>query len=124
MAKSQNRTRKQRQKAWKWGALTEDLTALAYRLMGYRILARRFKTSVGELDIVARRRRTLVFVEVKFRTDRAAWADAIPEPQRSRISSAAQAFVATNPHYLFDDQRIDVVLIAAGTLPRRVKNAW
>ena len=124
MIKSQNHSRTRRQKAWKWGALTETMTAFVYRLMGYKILARRFKSSVGELDIVARRNRSLVFVEVKFRTDHTAWADAIPELQRRRISSAAQAFIATNPRYQYDDQRIDVVMIAPGALPRRVKNAW
>ena len=124
MAKPRNPSRARRQKAWKWGTLAESLTALAYRLMGYKILARRYKSSVGELDIVARRNRSIVFIEVKFRTDHAAWADAIAEPQRRRISSAAQAFIATNPRYQHDNQRIDVVMVAPATLPRRVKYAW
>ncbi len=47
--------------------MAETRCALGLRLRGYRVLARRYKVPVGEVDIVARRGRTLVFVEVKAR---------------------------------------------------------
>jgi putative endonuclease len=56
-------------KAYRLGHLAETRCVWYLRLKGYRILSRRFKTPVGEIDIVARHRGTLVFVEVKARAD-------------------------------------------------------
>ena len=51
------------------GLFAETLAALALRLCGWRILARRFRTPVGEIDIIARRRGVIAFVEVKRRPE-------------------------------------------------------
>jgi hypothetical protein len=64
-------TSEKRRRADRAGRLAETLCALSLRLRGYRILDRRFRTPVGELDIVARRGRALVFVEVNARQPRA-----------------------------------------------------
>ena len=53
------------------GKSGEDLACRELRRRGYEILARRFRTRVGELDIVARDGPTIVFVEVKTRTSAA-----------------------------------------------------
>ena len=56
-----------KQQAWKFGRFAEGLAAWHLRFRGYRIVARGFRSTVGEIDIVARRGRILVFVEVKAR---------------------------------------------------------
>jgi putative endonuclease len=56
-----------RQSAERGGRRAESLAAWWLRLKGWRILARRVRTPVGEIDLVARRGRTIAFVEVKAR---------------------------------------------------------
>jgi putative endonuclease len=74
----------------------EALAALFLRLKGYRIEARNWRCPLGELDIVAWDRETLVFVEVKARTGTTAGVpeDAVDTRKQARIVRLAQAFLA------------------------------
>ena len=104
------------------GRKGETLAAWYLRLKGWRILARRVKTPRGEVDLVARRGTTVVFVEVKWRA-RPADLDLAVDPWRlQRVSAAAQALA---PRYARpgDDLRIDVLLLAPGRFPRHMANA-
>lgn len=96
---------------------------LYLRLTAWRILARRARTPRGEVDIVARRGRTLCFVEVKWRARDMAFDTAISTPALRRVAAAAEALAAryARPG---DTLRIDVILIAPGRWPRRIENAW
>ncbi len=84
----------ERQVAFRVGISAESRAAALLIAKGFRILARRFRSPVGEIDIVARRRHLLVFVEVKARErlDDAAWS--VTERQRARIIAAAEAWLA------------------------------
>jgi putative endonuclease len=62
-----HRPRREKIAAFRLGLSAESRAAMVLLAKGYRILARRWKTPFGEIDIVARRRATLVFVEVKAR---------------------------------------------------------
>jgi putative endonuclease len=105
--------------------LSAESRAAAYLVAkGYRILARRWKSSVGELDIVARRRRLLVFVEVKARATLDDAAEAVLPRQRQRIAAAAEAWLATYPDPKITDMRFDAVLVAPGKLPRHIESAF
>ncbi len=106
------------------GLRAEALAALFLQLKGYRILARRMKTRAGEIDLVARRGRCLVFVEVKARGDMLAAADALLMRQRARLARAAELFVSTRPAFADHDMRFDVVLIAPRSWPRHLPDAW
>src|SRR4029078_5265292 len=88
--------RPERQVAFRTGLSAESRAAAFLIAKGFRILARRFRTPVGEIDIVACRRKLLVFVEVKARErlDDAAWS--VTDRQRSRIVAAAEAWLAAN----------------------------
>jgi putative endonuclease len=66
---------------------------------GYRILARRFRTPYGEIDLVARRRNVLAFVEVKARASLDDAAYAVTPRQRRRIIDAAQGWLMTHPEH-------------------------
>ena len=72
------------------GLGAERLCALSLRLAGWRILARRYGTPAGELDIVARRGRLIAFVEVKHRRERQGVLETITARQRRRIENAAR----------------------------------
>ncbi|MBC8338692.1 MAG: YraN family protein [Rhodospirillales bacterium] len=110
--------------AWKFGLFAETLAAWHLRFRGYRILARRFRGPVGEIDIVARRGRLLVFVEVKARRDALTAAESITPRQRNRIIRAAQAFVQARPALAALDQRFDAILIGSGWWPVHLVDAW
>jgi putative endonuclease len=87
----------ERRLAFRFGLSAESRAAAYLIAKGYRILARRFKTPVGEIDIVARRRGVLVFVEVKARERLADAAESIGRRQQQRIIAAAEFWLAGHP---------------------------
>jgi putative endonuclease len=114
----------QRRIAFRFGISAESRAAAYLVAKGYRILGRRFRTPVGEIDIVARRRGVLVFVEVKARESFDAAAEAIGPRQRHRIIAAAQCWLAAHPQDAGRAMRFDVVLIVPGRLPRHLPAAF
>ncbi len=114
----------QRRIAFRFGLSAESRAAALLIAKGYRILARRFRTPLGEIDIVARRRGVLVFVEVKARDSFDTAAEAIGKRQQSRIISAAQLWLAGHPEDAMRDMRFDVVLVVPGCVPRHLQAAF
>jgi putative endonuclease len=101
----------------------ETRAAWFLRLKGWRILDKRVRTPAGEIDLVAKRGKLIAFVEVKTRATAAELDYAIDEFRLSRVAAAAEYLMpryATNG----EDIRVDVILIAPGTLPRHIENAW
>lgn len=113
-----------RQAALRFGLSAESRAAAFLLARGYRILARRFKTPLGEIDIVARRRGVLVFVEVKARASLDAAAEAVTARQQARIIDAAQYWLAANPAAVESPIRFDAILVAPGTIPRHLPGAF
>ena len=105
------------------GRRGEGRAAWWLRLQGWRIVARRVKTPRGEIDLVARRGRTVAFVEVKWRATGEELALAIDEYRLRRVAAAAEA-VAHRYARPDDAIRIDVLLLAPGRWPRHIVNAW
>jgi putative endonuclease len=93
------------------------------RLQGWRIVARRVKTPRGEIDLIARRGKTVAFVEVKWRRGSQGLDTAIDAHRLSRVAAAAEA-VAHRFARPDDTIRIDVLLLAPGRWPRHIVNAW
>ena len=114
----------QKQKAYRRGRSAETLAILLLRLKGYRILARRFRSPFGEIDIVARRGRLLAFVEVKARSSRGAALEAVTRHQQRRIERASLAFLQIHPHMAGLQNRFDVIVLTAHGLPRHLADAW
>jgi putative endonuclease len=112
-----------RAEAERRGRRAETLAAWWLRLQGWRILATRARTPVGEVDLVARRGRMVVFVEVKSRDDDEGLALAIDRRRLVRVARAADALA---PRFARngEDIRIDVMLMAPRRLPRHLKNVW
>jgi putative endonuclease len=110
--------------AFRYGLSAESRAAAFLIAKGYRILGRRFRTPVGEIDIVARRRGVLVFVEVKARESFEAAAAAIGPRQRHRIIATAQSWLAAHPQDADRAMRFDVVLVVPGRLPHHLPAAF
>lgn len=107
-----------------FGRRGEALAAWYLRLKGYRIVATRVKTPVGEIDLVARRFGLTAFIEVKARQSRAEEATALAAVNTGRISRAAQYYVARHPALAETPLRFDVIFLAPMAWPRHVKGAF
>ena len=118
------RSRSNRRKAERWGRFGEALAALYLRGQGFSIRATRVKTPVGEIDLVARRGKLVLFVEVKVRSDREGAATALAAVNQRRISRAAQYYLARHPALLSSNLRFDVIFLAPWTWPRHVRGAF
>jgi len=114
----------QRQVAFRLGISAETRAAALLMAKGFRILARRWRTPVGEIDLVARRRHLLVFIEVKARDTLDDAAEAVTPRQRRRISAAANAWLASHANDRDCDIRFDAVLVAPWRLPRHIRAAF
>ena len=114
----------ERQVAFRLGLSAESRAAAYLIAKGYRIVARRLRSPVGEIDIVARRRHTLVFVEVKARERLDDAAEAVIVRQQRRIIAAAEAWLAGHPDIGDCDIRFDVVLVAPKSIPRHIVAAF
>jgi putative endonuclease len=112
-----------RHRAERGGRRAETLAAWWLRLKGYAILARRVRTPRGEVDLVARRGHTLVFVEVKARATTTDASLALDDYRLRRVAAAAEALAPrfSRPN---DDVRIDAVVIVPGRLPRHIVHVW
>lgn len=94
------------------GRYGEFLAALFLKCKGYQILDRNYRTPRGELDIIARRKKTLVFVEVKCRSSRrfGQAAEAVTAQKQERIRRLAAAYCRHHGQNLFEtDLRFDVI---------------
>lgn len=113
-----------RRDAYSWGVEAETLAALWLRGRFYTILERNFRIRGGEIDIIARRGRTVAFVEVKARADlEDAFLAITPQKQR-RIALAANRWVATHGWAMDYTLRGDAIFVARGALPLHVENAF
>lgn len=110
-------------RAFSAGRIAESVAGLFLRLKGYRIRAMRFKTPVGEIDIIAEKGGSLIFAEVKWRPRYGDAAEAITPRQRQRVSRAASWYLARHGGAAAP-ARFDAVLVVPWRLPVHIKNAW
>jgi putative endonuclease len=115
---------KARLAAERYGRRGEFWAALYLRLKLYRIVASRAKTPVGEIDLIAERFGTTVFVEVKSRAFSGGEAEALAAVNRRRIVRAAGYYVAHHPRLAARPLRFDVIFLAPFAPPRHLVNAF
>jgi putative endonuclease len=101
----------------------EAMAADYLKRKGFEILAERVKTKLGEIDLIARKSGLVAFVEVKWRKRAADLGTAIDERRLARVAAAAE-IAAYDYAQNGEDIRIDVILLAPGTPPRHITNAW
>ena len=117
--------RKEKQDIWRKGYFAEEFCKFYLLLHGYRILAHRYKTPLGEIDLVAKRGRQLAFIEVKARKTARDGGEAVQEKSMRRIGNAAGLFLSAHSGYHGCDMRFDVMVVTSFLKrPLWHKNAW
>jgi putative endonuclease len=110
--------------AFRTGISAESRAAAWLMAKGYRILAKRFRTPHGEIDLVARKRNLIAFIEVKARASLDEAAYAVTPRQQQRIIAAAQGWLIAHPEHAEFELRFDAMLIAPRSLPRHLLAAF
>ena len=113
-----------RQEAETRGRRAETIAAWWLRLKFYRVLARRFRSGAGEIDLIVRRGRTIVFVEVKQRPSAEEGIVAVKSAARKRIARAADLWIGKHPSLAGLDRRFDVVVAVPGRWPRHLVSVF
>ena len=122
------RTEPHRKAAYRRGIASEYAAALLLVAKGYRILAMRYRSPAGEIDIVARRGRHFAFVEVKARHDVESGLAAISPQAQGRSRRAAEAWLAQSElrGKLPEDftATLDLIVMRPWRLPRHFPGAF
>lgn len=116
--------RLKRQKAWRRGHMAEYLAAAFLLFKGYRILAIRHRTKLGEIDIIVRKGDLAVFVEVKSRRGAQEAIDAVSFSSQKRIRAASDLWLARQPDFARLSQRYDIVAMLPGRWPQHFPDAF
>ncbi|MBN2676378.1 MAG: YraN family protein [Alphaproteobacteria bacterium] len=114
---------------YKKGYLAEWTTQIYLWFKGYTLLYKRFnatakKTGSGEIDLIFKKRKTLIFCEVKYRKSQDDALYAVSKNQQARIRRGAQLFLKRHPKYRHFDIRFDVIALASKRWPIHIKNAF
>ncbi|NCC22201.1 MAG: YraN family protein [Alphaproteobacteria bacterium] len=118
------RNRESRLRAYRLGFAAEWLAAAILTLKGYRVLAMRYKTPVGEVDLIARKGPVIAFVEVKVRADLSSALYSIHRRNRERVMRAAACYLAGNRRTLGLQPRFDAFVFVPPFAWRHLGNAW
>ena len=113
-----------RQAAYRHGHVAEAAAALLLMAKGFRLLARRHKTPLGEIDLIAKRGKRIVFVEVKARPTFDEALNSVGPASERRMIDAADLWLAKHPEAAGLDLRYDMILLAPWRLPRHVADAF
>jgi putative endonuclease len=111
-------------KAYRRGFVAEYKAALLLLLKGYRIVNLRFRTRAGEIDIIARKRDLVVFVEVKARRDEQIAIDAVSASTQMRIRAASNVWLSRQSDYARLSTRYDIVAVLPLRIPRHFRDAF
>jgi len=111
-------------RAYRFGLWAEWLCIMSLMLTGHHILARRYRNSHGEIDLIAKRGKQLVFIEVKARQQVDDGLHALKPAQQQRIVRAASAFLANHPAYQELRIRFDFMVVSGIKWPKHIRHAF
>ena len=123
-------TKSKKIKAYRLGHYAEYLFVIVLSIKGYAIKERRYRSPLGEIDIIAKKGRTTIFCEVKARKDYVTAVESLSEKQRQRISRSAEYYMShlkmNNANNKIENEiyRCDMILVMPWRWPVHIKNAW
>lgn len=115
---------KKRKSAYQKGHIAEWLAALALMTKGYRIVALRYKTKLGEIDLIARKKNLVAIIEVKARNTEIMAVDAVTATAKRRIRDATDLWLTKQPDYAHLSIRFDIVAVRPWSWPLHLKDAF
>ncbi|TDK35384.1 YraN family protein [Rhizobium deserti] len=118
------RGKTERQRAQRRGRVSELVAAVYLVLKGYRILSVRYRTKLGEIDLIARKGDIVAFVEVKARAGQQQAVDAVSFESQHRIRAASDRWLSTRGDAAQLSQRYDVIAVLPWRLPRHFPDAF
>ncbi len=110
--------------SYKKGLIAEKFAKGYFILKGYKILDERFKTPLGEIDLIISKKELLVFVEVKLRQSIEKAKESIHARNQQRVYSAAELYLQKHPEYNNFEMRFDALVLAPCSVPQHIENAW
>lgn len=113
-----------RRKAFRRGHAAEYVAALYLLAKGYRVCAIRFRTKLGEIDIIARKKDLVVCVEVKARASEESAVFAVTGTAQRRIRAASDIWLARQRDAHRLSIRYDIIAILPWRIPRHFQNAF
>ena len=113
----------QKRQHYYFGLIAEKIAAFYLRCKFYQIIAERFKSPFGEIDLIAKRGKQIIFIEIKARKD-ASLMDFISRRQQGRINKAAQYFLLKNAKYQNYHLRFDAIIMNKYFIPTHFKSYW
>lgn len=116
-------------KSYYFGIFSEFLVIIFLLCKGYKILRRRFKTKLGEIDIIASKKNTIIAIEVKARKkflikNKLLFDEVVSFNQRQRIKKSAISFIKSNKKYQNYNLRFDLVVVTSYRLPLHLIGFW
>ncbi len=115
---------KNRRRAEKRGHAAEYWAALYLMLKGYRILAMRYRTPLGEVDLIARRKDVVAFIEVKARRTEMGGVDAVTYASQQRIRASADLWLSRRRDAAKLSLRFDIMAVIPRRLPKHFIDAF
>ncbi len=109
---------------YKKGIMAEKFAKGFLTLKGYKLLDERFKTPLGEIDLIMCKNNLLVFVEVKLRQTIEKAKESIHARNQQRVYSAAELYLQKHPEYTNFEMRFDALVLAPYSMPLHIENAW
>lgn len=113
-----------RKHAQQWGHVSEWIAAASLILKGYRIIKMRYKTKLGEVDIIARKRHLIVMVEVKARRTIDEAVDAVTITNQRRVEGAGDLWIATQKNAHLLSIRYDIIAVRPWKWPTHFEDAF
>lgn len=111
-------------RAERFGYWAEWWCIMSLWARGYQLLARRWRSPAGEIDIIAARGAVIVCIEVKARRTAEEAAYALQPMQQERLWRAAEMFLKHYPRRAGRSVRFDVMLVAPWRWPIHLTDAW
>ena len=105
------------------GLIAEYFVLSYYFITLHKILHHRYKTNVGEIDLIVQKNKQIIFIEVKARKN-GLHEDILSLWQRRRITRTAELFISKHIQYTNYDLRFDLAIVEPYRLPTIIKNAW
>ena len=105
------------------GVISEFIALVILKIKGYQALKKRYKTSLGEIDLICKKKDYIIFIEIKFRKDKHSLFDSINKKQQHRIISASKVYLQQNNLY-HSNIRYDAIFISKPFFFKHIKNAF